>query len=83
MTQKQALGKVTFRIPVQAQQTAYIDFQIGFGERVLLEKGSFEKSPFSRDFREFRDSREPQDSGKQERIQPFSSRFFQSKDPIW
>ena len=40
---------------------------IGFGKRGLLEKGSFQKSPFSRDSREFRDSRdsrEPPDCGK-------------------
>ena len=30
---------------------------IGFGKRGLLEKGSFQKSPFSSDSREFRDSR--------------------------
>ena len=39
----------------------------GFGKRGLLEKGSFQKSPFSRDSREFRDSRdfgEPPDCGK-------------------
>ena len=39
----------------------------GFGKRGLLEKGSFQKSPFSRDSREFRDSRdfrEPTYSGK-------------------
>ena len=48
---------------------------IGFGKRGLLEKGSFQKSPFSRDPREFRDSRdfrEPPDCGKQRRIRPFS-----------
>ena len=36
---------------------------IGFGKRGLLEKGSFQRSPFSRDsseFRESRDFREPQ-----------------------
>ena len=33
---------------------------IWFGKRGLLEKGSFQKNPFSRDSREFRDSREPQ-----------------------
>ena len=49
--------------------------RIGFGKRGLLEKGSFQKSPFSRDSREFRDSRDfrgPPDCGKQRRIQPFS-----------
>ena len=49
--------------------------EIGFGRRGLLEKGSFQKSPFSRDSREFRDSRdfrEPPDCGKQRRIRPFS-----------
>ena len=48
---------------------------VGFGKRGLLEKGSFQKSPFSRDSRELRDlrdSRERQDSGKQRRIRPFS-----------
>ena len=41
--------------------------KIGFGKRGLLEKGSFQKSPFSRDSREFRDSRDfrgPPDCGK-------------------
>ena len=48
---------------------------VGFGKRGLLEKGSFQKSPFSRDSRECRDSRdsrEPPDCGKQRRIRPFS-----------
>ena len=48
---------------------------LGFGKRGLLEKGSFQKRPFSRDFREFRDSRlfrEPSDWGKQRRFRPFS-----------
>ena len=63
---------------------------IGFGKRGLLEKGSFQKSPFSRDSREFRDSRdfrESPNSGKQRRIRPFSrdSREFRdsrdSRDP--
>ena len=48
---------------------------LGFGKGGLLEKGSFQKSPFSRDSREFRDSRdsrEPPDCGKQRRIRPFS-----------
>ena len=35
---------------------------IGFGKRGLLEKGSFQNSPSSRDSREFRDSREPPDN---------------------
>ena len=38
-----------------------------FGKRGLLEKGSFQKSPFSRDSREVRDSRdfrEPPDCGQ-------------------
>ena len=49
--------------------------RIRFGKRGLLEKGSFQKSPVSRDSREFRDSRdsrEPPDYGKQRRIRPFS-----------
>ena len=41
-------------------------------KRGLFEKGSFQKSPFSRDSREFIDSREPLDSGKQRRVRPFS-----------
>ena len=45
---------------------------VGSGKRGLLEKGSFQKSPFSRDSREFRDSREPPDCGKPRRIRPFS-----------
>ena len=49
--------------------------QVGFGKRGLLEKGSFQKSPFSRDSREFRDSRdfrEPPDCGKQRTSRPSS-----------
>ena len=49
--------------------------KIGFGKRGLLEKGSFQKSPFSRDSREFRDSRdfrEAPNSGKERRIRPLS-----------
>ena len=56
---------------------------IGFGKRGLLEKGSFQKSPFSRDSREFRDSRdfsEPPDCGKQRRIPPFSRDSRESRD---
>ena len=49
----------------RSQQTPVI----GFGKRGLLEKGSFQKRPLSR---EFRDSREPPDCGKQRRIRPFS-----------
>ena len=41
----------------------------GCRKRGLLEKGSFQKSPVSRDFR---DSREPSECGKQRRIRPFS-----------
>ena len=40
-----------------------------------MEKGSFQKSPFSRDSREFRDSRdsrEPPDCGKRRRLRPSS-----------
>ena len=47
----------------------------GVGKRGLLEKGSFQKSPFSRDSREFRDSRVSRvlpDCGKERRIRPFS-----------
>ena len=47
----------------------------GMGKRGLLEKGSFQKGPFSGDSREFRasrDSRELPDSGKQRRIRSFS-----------
>ena len=60
---------------------------IGFGKRGLLEKGSFQKSPFSRDSREFRDSRvfrEPPICGNQRRIRPSSrdSREFRDfRDP--
>ena len=48
---------------------------LGFGKRGLLEKGSFQKSPFFRDSREFRDSRDSRESpdcGKQRRLRPFS-----------
>ena len=43
----------------------------------LLEKRSFQKRPFSREsiresFRESRDSRDPQECGKQRRIRPSS-----------
>ena len=49
--------------------------QLNVGKRGLLEKGSFQKSPFSRDSREFRDSRVSRDlpdCGKERRIRPFS-----------
>ena len=36
--------------------------KIEFGKRSLLEKGSFQKSPFARDSREFRDSRDSRES---------------------
>ena len=45
--------------------------EVGFGQRGPLERGSFQKSPFSTYSREFRDSREPPDCGKQGRIGPF------------
>ena len=48
---------------------------LGTEKRGLLEKGSFQKTPYSRDPREFRDSRnsrEPPDCGKEGRIRPFS-----------
>ena len=48
-----------------------------------MEKGSFQKSPFSRDSREFRDSRdyrEPPDSGKQRRIRAFSRDSREPRD---
>ena len=35
-------------------------FLVNFGKSGFLEKGSFQKSPFSRDSRDFRESREPQ-----------------------
>ena len=41
-------------------------------KRGLLEKGSLQKSPFSSDSREFRDSREHPECGKQRRIRSFS-----------
>ena len=47
----------------------------GVGKRLLLENGSFQKRPFSRDSREFRESRasrHPPQCGKQRRIRPFS-----------
>ena len=53
---------------------------VGFGKGGLLEKGSFQKSPFSRDSREVRDSREPPDSGKSRRIRPFSRDSRESRD---
>ena len=51
--------------------------------RGLLAKGSFQKSPCSRDSREFRDSRdfrEPPNCGKQRRIRPFSGDSRESRD---
>ena len=55
--------------------TGKFPISVGVGKRGLLEKGSFQKSPFFRDSREFRDprdSREPPDCGKQRRFRPFS-----------
>ena len=54
-----------------------------FWKRGLLEKGSFQKSPFSRDSREFldsRDFREPPDCGKYRRIRPFPRDSRESRD---
>ena len=56
---------------------------IGFGKGGLSEKGSSQKSPFSRDSRESRDSsdsRDPSECGKQRRTWPFSrdSREFRA-----
>ena len=48
----------------------------GFGKRGLLEKGSFQKSPSSRDSR---DSREPPDYGKLRSIRPFPRDSRQSR----
>ena len=45
-------------LPISARCSSF-----GFGKRGLLEKGSFQKSPFSR---------EPPDCGKERRIRPFS-----------
>ena len=48
-------------------KTQFSLFFFGIGKRGLLEKGSFQKSPFARDsgeFRDSRDSREPPDYGK-------------------
>ena len=56
---------------------------LGFGKRGLWEKGSFQKSPFSRDSREFSDSRfsrEPPDCGKERRFRPFSSDSREFRD---
>ena len=56
----------TFEVTVSDHYSRRFGSQIGFGKRGLLEKGSFQKSPFSRDSREFRDSRdfgEPPDCG--------------------
>ena len=53
------------------------------GKRGLLEKGSFQKSPFSRDSREIRDSRDSRESpdcGKQRRLRPFSRDFREFRD---
>ena len=55
-----------FFVIISARTVLFQAFFLG-----LLEKGSFQISPFSRDSREFRDSREPPDSGKQRRIGPF------------
>ena len=55
-------------------ERVFLALPSGFRKRGLLEKGSSQKSPFSRDSREFRDSRdfrEPSDCGKQRRIRHF------------
>ena len=64
-----------FVLPATCDFCHAIQGKLGFGKRGLLEKGSFQKSPCSRDSREFRDSRdfrEPPECGKERRIQPFS-----------
>ena len=57
---------------------------IVLGKRGLLAKGSFQKSPFSRDSREFRysrDSREPKNCGKHWIIRPFLE-ILEMKKPL-
>ena len=44
--------------------------KIAIGKRGLLEKGPFQKHPFSRDSREVGVSRDAPDCGKQRRIRP-------------
>ena len=58
--------------------------QFGVGKGVFWKRGSFQKSPFSRDSREFRDCREAPDCGKQRRFRPFSrdSREFRDSRDI-
>ena len=55
----------------------------GSEKGVFWKRGSFQKSPFSRDSREFRDFRvfrEPPGCGKQRRIRPFSRDSKESRD---
>ena len=64
-----------FSAPLRFALTTPENLKSRVRKRGLLEKGSFQKSPLSRDSREFRDSRdskEPPDCGRQRRIPPFS-----------
>ena len=52
-------GRLELSVPWSLRrEIARLRRLVGFGKRGLLEKGSFQKSPFSRDSREFRDSRD-------------------------
>ena len=67
---------------VVAGRVAAFIIQSRAQKKGLLEKGSFQKSPFSRDSREVGDSREPTDCGKQRRIRPFSGHSRESRDSL-
>ena len=80
---KSALLSDIFRGSLTLKQNFANPRTSGSEKRGLLEKGSFQKSPFSRDSREFRDtrvSREPPDFGKERRVQPFSRDFRDFRD---
>ena len=76
-------GRIKTRYAPARTDAIHDKLLFGFGKRGLLEKGSFQKSPFSRDSREFRDSRdfrEFSDCGKQRRLRPFSRDSRESRD---
>ena len=66
-----AIGRPLSR-PASRPNTVVGVLNSGSEKGVFWKRGLFQKSPFSRDCREFRDSRESPDCGKQRRIRPFS-----------
>ena len=59
-------------VAIRIARLAFVGVTFRVRKRGPLEKGSFHKNPFSREFRDSRDFREPPICGKQRRIRPSS-----------